>query len=857
MMLGSAWSRLRYVASRTLLAAALSWGGTAAAQPVLDLQLVASGFAGPVGVANARDGSNRLFIVEQGGTIRIYDGAQVLATPFLNITSKVLSGGERGLLGLAFDASYASNGLFYVYYTSQPAGEVTIARYHVTGAPNVADPNSEVILKTQAHADFANHNGGSLLFGPDGCLYAGIGDGGSGGDPFNNGQNLNTLLGKIIRISPADGTPCAAAPGNPFVGVAGARGEIWALGVRNPWRITFDRQTGDLLIADVGQGAREEVNVQPAGVAGRNYCWRRKEGTLIFDANVPCTAGTPTDPVLEYDHSGGKCSITGGYRYRGSRIPDIVGTYFYGDYCTGQIWRATESGGVWTSSQLFDTAFNISTFGEDEGGEIYVVHIGGSLYRLVDTRVATTTAVTGTPNPSVSGQSVTFTATVTPAGAGTPTGTVTFKDGATTLGTGTLSSGSAGFSTAALGVGGHTITAVYGGDVTFAASTSPGVAQSVNKGATATAVSATPNPSTLGQSVTFTATVTASAPAAGTASGTVTFKDGAATLGAGTLSNGAAGFSTAALSEGQHTISAVYGGDASFTGSTSAGVTLTVQPPPPLTRTFVSANGSDLNNCGRATPCRTFQTAHNRTVAGGAISVLDPAGYGPVTISKSIGIVNDGVGAAGILVPAGVAGITIDAAAGDRINIRGLVIEGAGVGGAGIVFHTGQELSIQNCVIRGLAGSGIAFTPAASSILTVASAFVAGNAADGIHVEPAGSGTVNAVLDGVRIYNNGGHGVFVTSASATLNVVARDSVSSQNALNGFAVAAGSLMVIGGAAAGNAIGLASSNGAPLRVGRSTVTGNGTGWSGAGVQSYGDNRIDGNAGGETAPPQLPRK
>jgi glucose/arabinose dehydrogenase len=385
-MIRPLWLRVWIQIPVLCVAASLLLGGTAAAQPALNLQLVASGFASPVGIVNAHDGSNRLFIVEQGGDIKIYDGTQVLATPFLNIASKVLSGGERGLLGLAFDSSYLSNGFFYVYYTSQPAGQVTIARYSVTADPNVGDPNSEHILKTQDHSQFANHNGGSLLFGPDGCLYAGIGDGGSGGDPNGNGQNLNTLLAKIIRISPIDGAACTAAPGNPFVGMPNTRDEIWALGVRNPWRITFDRQTGDLLIADVGQDTEEEVDFQPAGVGGRNYCWRHKEGTLIFDANTACTAGTPTDPVLEYDHSAGKCAITGGYRYRGSSIPEIVGTYFYGDYCTGQIWGAAESGGVWTASQLLDTTFNISTFGEDENGEIYVANIsGGTFYRLMRT----------------------------------------------------------------------------------------------------------------------------------------------------------------------------------------------------------------------------------------------------------------------------------------------------------------------------------------------------------------------------------------------------------------------------------------------------------------------------------------
>ena len=386
-MFRSFWPRHWIAAAALCLAATLPHGGAAAAQPVLNLKLFASGLTGPVGIVNAHDGSNRLFIVQQGGTIKIINGSQVLTTPFLDITTKVLSGGERGLLGLAFDANYASYGLFYVYYTSQPAGAVTIARYSVTADANVANPNSEVILKTQDHSQFANHNGGSLLFGPDGCLYAGIGDGGSGGDPNGNGQNLGTLLAKIIRINPTDGSPCA---GNPFIGTTGARGEIWALGVRNPWRITFDRQTGDLMIADVGQDTEEEVDFQPAGAGGRNYCWRHKEGLLIYDANTACTAGTPTDPVLVYDHVSGNCSITGGYRYRGSRIPQMVGTYFYADYCSGRIWAATESGGVWSTTQIFDTTFNISTFGEDESGELYLADLaGGKIYRLV-TAVATT-----------------------------------------------------------------------------------------------------------------------------------------------------------------------------------------------------------------------------------------------------------------------------------------------------------------------------------------------------------------------------------------------------------------------------------------------------------------------------------
>src|SRR5262245_18179712 len=376
------WSCLRYAAAVALLV--LSWRA-AEAQSGVALQPVATGLASPVAIANASDGSMRLFVVEQAGTIRIVSGGQVLSTPFLDITSKVLPGGERGLLGLAFDPNYTNpnNGFFYVFYTSQPAGQVTIARYRVTANPNVADAQSELVLKTQAHATFSNHNGGALVFGPDGCLYAGLGDGGGGGDPDGNGQNRGTLLAKVIRIAKATDAPCAAALGNPFVNTPGARGEIWALGVRNPWRITFDRQTGDLFIADVGQGAREEVNFQPPGVAGRNYCWKAKEGTAIFDNTVQCTLGIPTDPVLEYDHSAGKCSITGGYRYRGSQFPSLVGTYFYGDFCVGIIWGARQNGSTWTTTQLIDSTLSISTFGEDEAGEVYVADLGGAIYHLV------------------------------------------------------------------------------------------------------------------------------------------------------------------------------------------------------------------------------------------------------------------------------------------------------------------------------------------------------------------------------------------------------------------------------------------------------------------------------------------
>jgi len=393
--------------------------------PGLGLQLVASGLASPVTLANAGDGSKRLFIVEQTGRVGIHNGAVVLPAPFLDITNRVLSGGERGLLGLAFHPSYAANGFFYVYYTSQPNGDIVIARYRVSADPDLAEPGSELVLLIIPHPSFSNHNGGALVFGPDGCLYAGVGDGGGAGDPGSNAQNLGTLLGKIIRIDAASGAPCPAPPGNPFVSTPGARSEIWALGLRNPWRITFDLQTGDLLIGDVGQGSREEVDFQLASSAGgQNYCWKRKEGTLLFDPSVPCTTGTPTDPVLEYAHTDGNCSITGGHRYRGVQSPTLVGTYFYGDLCSGRIWGGTRQGdGTWTTAELLNTALTISTFGEDEDGEVYVAHYAasaGAVYGLVVNDVLAAAVLPASRSVQVDAAATAF-ATIINAGPSTAT----------------------------------------------------------------------------------------------------------------------------------------------------------------------------------------------------------------------------------------------------------------------------------------------------------------------------------------------------------------------------------------------------------------------------------------------------
>ena len=338
---------------------------------------VSTGLTSPVFVTHAGDGSNRLFIVEQGGTIRVLQPGASTPTLFLDISANVLSGGERGLVGLAFHPQYRSNGRFFVFYTRTGDGALVIAEYHVSGNPNVADSTETPIL-TIAHPTNANHNGGMLAFGPDGFLYIGTGDGGSANDPPNNSQNISVLLGKILRIDiNTPGIPYVAPATNPFVGRTG-QDEIFAYGFRNPWRFSFDRLTGQQWVADVGQGTREEVDT-PIQLGG-NYGWRVYEGFNCTGNDMSlCNPNNYLFPIFDYTHSGGRCSITGGYVYRGTQgaLPD--GTYIYGDYCSGEIfgWDGT------TQNRLLDTTMNISSFGEDEAGEVYVVNLGGSVSRIV------------------------------------------------------------------------------------------------------------------------------------------------------------------------------------------------------------------------------------------------------------------------------------------------------------------------------------------------------------------------------------------------------------------------------------------------------------------------------------------
>jgi glucose/arabinose dehydrogenase len=364
----------------TLILAVLGAAGLRA-QPPLGLTPVTQDALGPLtGITHAGDGSGRLFLTQQTGEIRVLEGDAVLDTPFLDLSGLVAGGGERGLLSLAFHPRYVENGLFYVNYTDL-TGSTVVARYSVSTAdPDRADSGSAQIVLTQEQP-FSNHNGGQLQFGPDGKLYIGIGDGGGANDPQGNGQRRDTLLGKLLRIDVDAGEPYAIPEDNPFVDDPSTRPEIWALGLRNPWRFSFDRSAGDLFVADVGQSSREEVDFEPAGSpGGRNYGWVAMEGSLCRLPPGGCDAYTP--PVLEYDHSRG-CSITGGYRYRGLRYPALAGLYFYADYCSNRLWAASESAGSWSSWEWnLGARYPISTFGEDEEGTLYLGTTDGRLLRL-------------------------------------------------------------------------------------------------------------------------------------------------------------------------------------------------------------------------------------------------------------------------------------------------------------------------------------------------------------------------------------------------------------------------------------------------------------------------------------------
>lgn len=358
---------------------------TTPSSTALKLQPISSNLSAPVFLTAPRGDVNRLFVVEQGGTIKVLDrptGSQL--STFLTLTG-ITSGGERGLLGLAFDPNYSANGRFYVHYTDAN-GAITISRFLVSASDaNVADSTSQVILVSIPHPTFTNHNGGMLAFGPDGCLYAGVGDGGGSGDPNNNAQSLASSLGKILRIDPATpGAACTSGGVNPFV-LTGGNQLVWSYGLRNPWRFAFD---GDnLYIADVGQATREEINVSPGPNAGRglNYGWRLMEGSACFDPATNCNSGGLTLPVIEYLHDNGACSVIGGFVYRGPAAPAIQGTYFYADFCAGFVRSFRFSNGLALERTDWPllAAPSITSFGQDGLNELYILTQGGTVSRIV------------------------------------------------------------------------------------------------------------------------------------------------------------------------------------------------------------------------------------------------------------------------------------------------------------------------------------------------------------------------------------------------------------------------------------------------------------------------------------------
>lgn len=353
----------------------------------INLEEFASGFNNPVEITNAND--SRLFVVQQDGIIKIVQpNGSVVPTNYLNISSKILfDGGERGLLGLAFHPQYATNGYFFVYYNNS-AGNIIVARYTVSSDPNIADPTTEKIL-LNIPKPFDNHNGGSIHFAPDGNLWVVTGDGGYGGDPYNNAQNKNSLLGKMLRIDVNSTGPYAIPTGNPFAGagVAGAD-EIWSYGLRNAWKWSFDLATGNVMIADVGQNQVEEINRMPITQSGINYGWRCYEGNSTYNNGGCAASGTMTFPVSVYDHSGGKCSVTGGYVYRGNLYPSLQGKYFFADYCSTQIGMLNPDNSItWTPAY---TGNNFSTFGQDSQKELYVAAVNnGKIYKIKTSTLST------------------------------------------------------------------------------------------------------------------------------------------------------------------------------------------------------------------------------------------------------------------------------------------------------------------------------------------------------------------------------------------------------------------------------------------------------------------------------------
>jgi glucose/arabinose dehydrogenase len=380
---GSSGSSPTPVPSATPPGATCAAGAPVSGIPALTARLVASGLRNPLDLQAAPGDRERVYVVEQGGRVRVIRNGQLQSTPFLDVSGRISSGGERGLLGLAFHPQFATNRRVFVNYTN-PRGDTHIAEFRATSA-DAADPGSERVVLTETQP-FANHNGGGLAFDNSGRLLVALGDGGSGGDPLGNGQKLDTFLGKILRIDVDAGAPYAVPADNPFRATAGAAPEIWAYGLRNPFRISVDRPTGDLYIGDVGQNRVEEIDVGLASRrGGENYGWNTLEGSQCYSPASGCNRSGLTLPVYEYSHSEG-CSVTGGVVYRGCRMPDLAGTYFFGDFCTGLVRSFRLASGQATDVRDWTAGLrgigSPSSFGLDADGEAYVVDYDGEVYRL-------------------------------------------------------------------------------------------------------------------------------------------------------------------------------------------------------------------------------------------------------------------------------------------------------------------------------------------------------------------------------------------------------------------------------------------------------------------------------------------
>jgi glucose/arabinose dehydrogenase len=355
--------------------------------PQINPDLFASGLQSPTAITSTPSTADkRLFVLEQSGKIRVINqSGELESEAFLDISSKTLSGGELGLLGLAFHPKYEANGYFYVDYTDKEMNTV-VSRFKVSANSNIADANSEKVLLS-VKQPYKNHNGGAVVFGPDNYLYIALGDGGSAGDPENRAQDKNSFFGKLLRIDINTGEPYSIPKTNPFMGQLGVKQEVWAYGLRNPWRVSFDRATGDLYIADVGQGELEEVDMQKkSSKGGENYGWRCYEADKPYNNKGCADASHYIAPPLSYDHQEKRCSITGGYVYRGTKYKALQGKYIYGDYCNGQLFYANNQNGKLNGVAEANTPYYISTFGQGDDGEIYFAdYKTGNIYHIQDT----------------------------------------------------------------------------------------------------------------------------------------------------------------------------------------------------------------------------------------------------------------------------------------------------------------------------------------------------------------------------------------------------------------------------------------------------------------------------------------